>query len=211
MAQAPLVIGVLGGIASGKSEVARLLAGEAGVVLDADRCAHEVLASSEVAELVAEHFGAECLDAQGRPDRRALAEQVFSDPERRRLLEAWIHPRVRARLGADLERAVAEGRPMVVLDVPLLLENAAETGLVERCHALVFVDAPAEQRVARARERRGWGPGELAAREALQLPLEQKRARANWVLSNAGDLESLRLAASALRQKLLAGGSTPRP
>jgi dephospho-CoA kinase len=203
-------VGVLGGIASGKSEVARLLAGDDGVLLDADRTAHAALASPEVAALVAEHFGPECLDAEGRPDRRALGPLVFADPERRKLLEGWIHPRVRATLGSELERALAEGRPIVVLDVPLLLENAAESGLAERCHGLVFVDAPAEQRAARAAERRGWGPGELAAREALQLPLEEKRARATWVLSNGGDFASLQLAARALRQRLLAGGAPPR-
>lgn len=190
--------------------MARLLAGEDGALLDADRAAHAVLASPEVAALVAEHFGPECLDAEGRPDRRALGPRVFGDPERRKLLEGWIHPRVRATLSAELERALAEGRPIVVLDVPLLLENAAESGLAERCHGLVFVDAPAEQRAARAAERRGWGPGELAARESLQLPLEEKRARATWVIANGGDFASLQLAARALRQRILAGGAPPR-
>ena len=188
----PLVIGVLGGIASGKSAAARLIAGLDGLVLDADRIAHEALASDEVTALVAERFGLEALDpSSGRPDRARLAKIAFEDPEARRSLERWIHPRVRDRIRAELDAARERGIPRVVLDVPLLLENAAEPGLARRCHVLVFVDADDRRREERAIRRRGWSQGEVARRESAQLPLGEKRRRADFVLSNRGSEQDL--------------------
>lgn len=182
---------MLGGIASGKSEVARAFAGEAGEVLDADRLAHEVLAEPEVREWIARRFGAACVGGGGI-DRAALAERVFADPAARTELEARVHPVVRERLRQRLAAARARGVPRIALDVPLLLENAAAHGLDSECDALIFVDADARVREARALARRGWKPGELARREAAQLPLERKRARADFVVRNDGDLEHLR-------------------
>lgn len=188
-----LLLGVLGGIASGKSEVARLLAGSDGRVLDADQLAHGVLEEPEVRRWLEQRFGPRVL-AQGRVDRAALGAAVFSDPPARRALEAQVHPRVRAALLAGVEAARAAGVPRVVLDVPLLLENEAEHGLSAQCDALVFVDADAKVRDARAVARRGWASGELERREALQLPLATKRDRADFVIRNEGDLDELRAA-----------------
>jgi len=193
------VIGLLGGIASGKSAVADLLArgpqpgtdDTEGLVIDADRIAHEVLAEPATAAFLVEEFGPEALDAEGRPDRAALAGRVFSDPEARGRLEGFTHPRIRARIRASLEDARAAGRPRIVLDVPLLLENEAEHGLVEHCDLLVFVDVDAAERERRARGTRGWSSGELARREATQLPLSQKKARADHVIRNDGTLTEL--------------------
>lgn len=196
------VVGVAGGIGSGKSSVARRLAGDAGVRLDADAIAREVLASPEVAERVRERFGVEAVDAEGRPRRDVIAARVFRDPEDRAALEGWVHPRVRARLRAGVEEARAEGRRPIVLDVPLLFENDAHHGLVALCDAIVFVDAPTEARERRVRETRGWEPGELERREAAQLPLEEKRALATHVLENAGDEAALERAVAALRRSL---------
>lgn len=202
---ATLVLGLLGGIASGKSLAARLLAGPEGLVLSADALAHEVLASDEVARLVRERFGAAVLDPAGRPDRAALARLAF-DPERgeavRRALEGWTHPRVRARILADLREARARGIPRVVLDVPLLLENEARHGLTGLCDALIFVDAPLEIREARARSSRGWPAGEVARREGAQLPLGKKRDRADFVLSNHGTEEDLERAVADVLRRL---------
>ena len=192
------VYGVLGGIASGKSAVARALAGPEGRVLDADRMAHEALASEEGRRRLVERWGEDVLDADGRPDRRRVAERVFGAPDELAWLEGWIHPAVRVRMHAELEAARAAGVPRVALDVPLLLENDAEHGLVERCDALVFVDAPQALREERARRTRGWPAGELARREALQLPLETKRARAHHVIPNHGDLAELSAAVASL-------------
>lgn len=197
----PAVVGVLGGIASGKSEVARQLAGEAGVVIDADRLARAALESPEVVARLRERFGPEVLDAQGRPDRAAIGARVFADPEARRALEGWIHPAVRARISRELTEARADARHPIVLDVPLLLENDAQHRLVGECDLLVFVDADAEARDRRAQERRGWPPGEVARRERAQLPLAEKRAKADYVLENDSGLDELLARVRALRER----------
>ena len=191
------MIGVLGGIASGKSKAAELLAGPDGLVLDADRLAHEVLASDEVTAKVRARFGASALDADGRPDRAALGKLAFADPEARLALERWIHPGVRAMIRARLEQAQAQGVPRVVLDVPLLLENEESSALARLCDALVFVDCDDAERARRAAAR-GWDPDELARREAAQLPLHEKQARADAVLPNSGSLDDLRAAVEAV-------------
>ncbi|MFT6833383.1 MAG: dephospho-CoA kinase [Planctomycetota bacterium] len=187
----PVVFGVLGGIAAGKSHVSRLLAGQDGVILSADEAAHEALRSPEIVENLVEAFGPEILGEDGAPDRAALARIVFEDPKARKRLEEWIHPVVRATLHAALENAAAQGVSRVVLDVPLLLENAAEHGLLALCDHLVFIDTPDADRDARAVVTRGWATGEVARREAAQIPLSEKRRAADIVIDNRGDVESL--------------------
>jgi len=198
-----VVIGVLGGIASGKSTVARALAGPQGVLLDADEAAHRILQSEEVRTLVRERHGEGVLEASGAVDRAALGEIVFADRDARKELEGWIHPRVRATLHGSLEAAAARGAPIVVLDVPLLLEHAEEHGLLELCDHLVFVHAPADARDQRAVRDRGWNPGEVARREAAQTPLTTKRTRADVVISNDGDLDSVTAQAKLALRELL--------
>ncbi len=187
----PTVFGVLGGIASGKSHVSGLLAGPGGLVLSADEAAHAALRSPKIIEKLLESFGPDVLDEEGFPDRGALASIVFQDPSARKRLEEWIHPVVRATLHAALEDAAARGVSRVVLDVPLLLENAAEHGLLALCDHLVFIETREADRDARAVETRGWAPGEVARREAAQMPLDEKRQRADIVINNRGDVESL--------------------
>lgn len=199
-AEGSRVVGVLGGIASGKSAAARFLAGAEGVVLDADRIAREVLASDEVrAELVA-RFGPEILLPDGSPDRARLAERVFASREDRAALERLTHPRVRATLRHALDAARERNVPRIVLDVPLLLENDAEHGLARACDALVFVEADERARDARATATRGWPTGEVARREAAQMPLARKRERADFVIQNDGSLEQLEARCDALRR-----------
>ena len=190
-APSSVVIGVLGGIASGKSAVAALLAGEDGVVLDADAIAREVLARPETADWLRAPFGPEVLDGEGRPAREALAQRVFADPAARERLEGWIHPAVRERIGAGLEEARGAGRSPIVLDVPLLLENDRAHQLTGECDFLVFIETDVEDRERRAQERRGWPPGEVTRRERAQIPLEEKRARARHVVENRAGLAEL--------------------
>lgn len=187
----PLVLAVLGGIASGKSTVAARLAGPQGQVLDADALAHEALDDPLVAPRLVEAFGPGILGRDGRADRERLAQRIFDSPRDLALLEGWIHPLVRARILAALDEAEASGVERVVLDVPLLLENDVRHGLLARCDHLVFVDAPLAERDRRAVARRGWAPGEVARREAAQMPLEKKRRRANHVVSNSGTRQAL--------------------
>jgi len=194
-ARGPLILGVLGGIASGKSAVARLLAGPDGIVLSADELAREALDTPAVLARVRARFGPTAIGPDGRADRTVLARAVF-DPEHgaglRAELESWTHPLVRDRIRERLSQARAAGTPRVVLDVPLLLENDAQHGLAQLCDVLVFVDAPAEERERRAQRERGWPRGEVARREAAQLALSEKKKRAHHVLQNdrsPGDLE----------------------
>jgi len=197
-----LVIGLVGGIASGKSEVARLLAGPGGIVLDADRLAHAVLASDEVAERVRARFGAGALGPDGRPDRAALARLVFADAAALKALEDFTHPPVRAMILARLEEARTRGVPRVVLDVPLLLEHDERSQLAGLCDVLVFVDSDEGERARRAAASRGWGPDELSRREAVQLPLGEKRARADIVIENRGSLSDLEAEVHAALRRL---------
>lgn len=176
-----IVFGLSGGIASGKSHVARLLAERGAAALDADAHARAALAEPEVCRALAERWGPDVLDDDGRPRRPAIADRVFGDgasaADERRFLEGLVHPRVRERLRAELDAARAAGAPAAVLDVPLL----HEAGWDAECDAVLFVDTPEGVRLARAAER-GWDAGELARREAAQLTLAEKRRRADAVV-----------------------------
>jgi len=192
------VIGVLGGIASGKSAVARMLAGPQGRVIDADEIAREVLVSPAVRFDLLCAFGGDAFDRQGQPDRDAIARAVFGSSEKRAKLEAFTHPPIRARIRAALEAARRAGVPRIVLDVPLLLENEASHGLAAECDEIVFVDSDEAERDARAVRSRGWRPGDVARREATQMPLAEKRARADRILENRGTLADLEKAVGGL-------------
>jgi dephospho-CoA kinase len=206
----PLVIGVLGGIASGKSWVARRLAGADGLVIDADVLAREVLESPEMQRELAAAFGPGILAPDGTIDRKSLAGRVFSSPAERARLESFTHPRIRARIRALLDGARARQTARVVLDVPLLLENEAAHHLVEECHELLFVDSDPETRERRAAASRGWEHGEVARRESQQLPLEAKRARAHFVIRNRGTLAELEAELNRYQARLAERASRPR-
>ena len=190
----PRVIGLLGGVASGKSTVARALAAAGWLVLDADAEARAALERPEIRRALTDRFGPDLLDAQGRLDRALLARRAFHDPQSTAALNAIVHPWVRERLLAALEAA---GERPVVLDVPLLLHSPL-AGLVD---TWVFVEADEARREARAGTR-GWPPGERARREALQAELAEKRARADHVLENSGTIEDLGSRVHALLRAL---------
>jgi dephospho-CoA kinase len=177
-----ILFGLTGGIASGKSHVAGLLAGQGAVLLDADRHAHTVLADPEVRDALVARWGAEILDQQGDLQRSALAERVFGESgdatTERRFLEGLVHPRVRELLRADLAAAHISGAPAVVLDIPLL----HEAGWADECDAILFVDASDMIRHERA-AKRGWSAEELAQREQAQMPMDKKRELADMVIS----------------------------
>jgi dephospho-CoA kinase len=200
-----LVVGVLGGIASGKSAVARALAQPDGIVIAADELAHAALDSPAVLAKVRERFGAASISPDGRADRAALARAVFDPvhgPALRSELESWTHPLVRDRIIALSSEARASGVPRVVLDVPLLLENDAQHGLARLCDVLVFVDAPLVERERRAQRERGWPRGEVQRREAAQLPLAEKKKRAHHVIENDRGLAELAHAVDRVRTAL---------
>lgn len=203
--RATRVFGILGGIASGKSALAKQLAGPEGVVIDADSLAREVLEQREVVEELRARFGASIVRDDGRVDRERLAALVFAAPDERRALEALTHPRIRDRIRTTLEAALARGIPRVALDVPLLVENDAQHGLLARCDELWFVDASLESRDARAQASRGWKAGEVERRERAQAPLNAKRALAHVVITNEGTLADLQQAVEAALARRSAG------
>jgi len=201
----PLVLGVLGGICSGKSEVARLLAGAQGWTISADELAREALDEPSVRARVRERFGPQALHADGSVDRTVVAQAVFdprTGPPLRAELESWTHPLVRARIMERLSAARVSDVPRVVLDVPLLLENDAQHGLARQCDLLVFVDVRDEERERRAKRQRAWPGGEVARREAAQLPLEEKKKLAQHVIENNRGLEELASAVARLLREI---------
>jgi dephospho-CoA kinase len=179
------VIGILGGVAGGKSLVARQLAELGAGVLDADGAGHAVLRTPEVEQAARRRWGDAVFGPDGRIDRARLAGIVFAEgPEaarERKYLEELTHPEIGRRLGEQAERMAAEGVRAAVLDAPLLVE----AGWDAICDRLVFVEAPREIRLARARQR-GWTDAEFSAREGVQAPLDLKRGRAGVIIDNAG-------------------------
>jgi len=175
------VIGLLGAPGSGKSTVARALAAEGCAVIDADRLSHEVLEEPDVVEQLRRWWGEGVIGSDGRPDRSAIARIVFRDAAQRHRLEGLVHPRVHARRRAL--RGVYQSDPSVraiVEDMPLLLER----GLAGQVDMLVYVEAPRPQRLRRLADSRGWDAAEVDRREKSQVPLDTKRARADYVIDN---------------------------
>lgn len=181
-----LKIGLTGGIGAGKSEVSRLLASYGAVLVDADRIAREVVApgTEGLAAVVAE-FGEDVLTPDGSLDRPGLGAIVFSDPERRKALNAIVHPLV-GRRSRELEEAAGPGA-VVVHDVPLLAEN----GLAPLYDVVVVVDASPETQLDRLVRLRGMTEQDARARMAAQAGREARLAVADVVISNDGPLEEL--------------------
>lgn len=190
-----ITIGLIGGVASGKSAVARLLADRGAAVIDADAAGHRVLREPWVKEQLVARWGPGILDAEGEINRKAVAKIVFApgNEDERLFLNSVMHPRIGAQLAIELSRSRKSGVPAAVLDAALLLEADWN----HLCHEIIFVDAPLEQRLARARAR-GWDEAELARRESTQLPLDQKKERATICLPNDGSHAELAARVGAL-------------
>lgn len=195
----PVVVGLVGGIAAGKSAVAAAFAAHGLVHVDADRLAREVTEDPAVLAAIARELGPDLLTADGKLDRPKTAALVFADQEARRKLEALTHPAVRAAALAAIAAAKAAGNS-ALLDVPLLIER----GLVDECDHVAFVHASDATRRARAAAR-GWAEGELERRERAQASLEDKRARAGFVLDNDGPLDAMRRQVADVLRRIEAG------
>ena len=182
----PPVIGLLGGIGSGKSTVARVFKDLGCVVADADADTHRVLAGDEVLDALRERWGGAVIQSDGMADREAISRIVFDDPAERAWLESVVHPRV-SRLRKDRFDAASDDTPALLLDAPLILE----ANLHSECDHLVFIECPVEVRQSRVATTRGWDADELARREAVQVSLEEKRSRADDVIMNTGSLAEL--------------------
>ena len=182
------VIGLIGGIGSGKSRVAEAFAWRGGRVIDADRIGHAALRDPEIRRQIVEHWGAGLLDESGEIVRRRLGRIVFADDADRRALEAIVHPWIGRRVREEVAAAQADADSrFVLLDAAVMLE-AGWNGV---CDKLVFVDTPRSVRLERLARQRGWSENEVEARERAQLPLTEKAARADHVLENSGTMEDL--------------------
>lgn len=195
------VIGLLGGVASGKSAVARMFAEWGAAVLDADRAGHEVLRQPEVERAIRERWGERVFDAAGRVDRPRVAAIVFASapdgPAELAWLERLTHPRIGKLLELEIERLAGQDVPAVVLDAPVL----DKAGWDRLCDVLVFVDAPRAVRLGRALQR-GWTAEEFGRREAAQPPVDQRRTRADHVIDNSGEIEQTRERAAQVWQAI---------
>lgn len=188
-----LVVGLTGGIGSGKSTVSALLEERGAVVLDADRIAREVVAPGGPAyQSVIDRFGPDVVGADGAIDRPALAAVVFADPAARADLEAITHPVVGTTMAERLT-AQAGTDHVVVLDIPLLVEGGRDrSGPGERrgpphgVAAVIVVDTPPDVAVQRLVADRGMEPGDVQARMSAQATREERLARADLVIDNSG-------------------------
>ncbi|TAL16502.1 MAG: dephospho-CoA kinase [Frankiales bacterium] len=183
-----LMVGLTGGIGSGKSAVSRLLAEHGAVVIDADLVAREVVepGTEGLAEVVAE-FGERVLRPDGTLDRPKLGALVFADPEKLQALNGIVHPLIGQRTADLLAQARAAGARVLVHDVPLLVESH----LAEAYDAVVVVAAEPETQLHRLTTLRGMSEQEARQRIAAQAPLADKLAVATHVIANDGPLEEL--------------------
>jgi dephospho-CoA kinase len=195
-----LLVCVTGGLGSGKSTLAGMLARRGAVVVDADDLARRALEPGTAAfKQVCDLFGNEVLTADGRLDRRAIAARVFADNAKRQALESIVHPEVFRGLAETLERYRGT-QSVVVFDAPLIVE----TGFHRECDAVVVVDAPVEDRVARAVAQRGLDRAEALERIAVQSPPEERAEVADILIRNDGALEDLERQVEALWDDLRA-------
>lgn len=183
----PFVLGIAGGIGSGKSAFARALARHGARVIDSDAEARKAIERPDVVARLREWWGEEVVGPDGKPDRKKIASIVFDQPEQRRRLESLVHPIIKAEREAFISRAARDGVRVVVVDAPLLFE----AGVNKECDATVFVDCPREIRLARVKDARGWSDEEFARRESAQMPLDQKRAASQFVVINSGGEQEL--------------------
>ena len=182
------LLGLLGGVASGKSLVARQLAELGAAVLDADRAGHEALRLPHVEAAARMRWGDAIFAPDGHIDRSRLAKIVFAPPPEgpveRKFLEGLTHPEIGRRLAAQIEALKATASPLVVLDAAVMFE----AGWDKVCDCFAFVDVPREIRLQRALQR-GWTAGGFAGREAAQDSLDSKLARADFFIDNSGSAE----------------------
>lgn len=185
-------VGLTGGVASGKSTVARAFAELGAAVIDSDRIAREIVAPGQLAlaEIVAA-FGPTIVGEDGHLDRKSLREHVFSDSSRRARLESILHPRIASELQA---RADAAGGPYQVLEIPLLLE----TGMQTQVDRVLVVDCPVELQVRRVIERDGGSADDARRIVAAQASRELRLAAADDVIVNDSDVDSLHESVRAL-------------
>lgn len=183
------ILGLTGGIASGKSEAAKHLASLGATCIDADAISRAMTApGGPLLPAIYEAFGAEVFDEEGNLNRRALADKVFSDPMQRRLLDSVTHPAIQKAMMDDVERAEEEGKMLVVLNVPLLFE----TGMDALCDETWLISLDREKQIERLMDRDGLTKEQAEDRIDSQMSLEDKEALATEIIDNRRSIEKLK-------------------
>jgi dephospho-CoA kinase len=197
------VVGLVGGMGSGKSAVAAEFARRGARVVSGDTLGHEALRQPGIRDLVARSWGPDVLDEGGEINRRKLGAIVFRDPPQRQALEALVFPWIERGLHAAVAAAQADPQvPLVLVDAAIMLE----AGWDQECDRIVYVHAPRDARLRRLAEQRGWTAKEVEARENAQMPLTDKVTRADYALDNSGPPEQLVRQVDDLWQLLLDEG-----
>jgi dephospho-CoA kinase len=197
------VIGLTGGIGTGKSSVSRLLREKGVTVIDADEAARAVQSrGSEGLRRLVDEFGNSILTSDGDLDRGRLAAVAFADPDARRRLNAIVHPLVREWMADRQMAAEARGEPLVVLDIPLLFESRGAAGFDD----VILVYAPEEVALRRLVEQRGMSEEQARARIAAQMPIEEKRELTQHVIDNTGTLQELQAQTERIWAEVTAAG-----
>ncbi len=206
-----VVVGLTGGIGSGKSTVARLFEKLGATVIDADAIVHELQAPhAPLLDEIAAEFGEGLIRPDGSLDREALGGIVFRDEAARRRLNAIVHPKVGAEFARRLAAARSAGAALIVLDIPLLFEGRASgRGSAARTDfdATVLVYVPESLQIERQVQRDGCDPEEALRRVRSQMPLDEKRGLADHVIDNSGSLAETERQVRELVPRLVAAGS----
>jgi dephospho-CoA kinase len=182
------IIGIVGGIGSGKSFVADAMQKLGGYLVAADQLGHEALRDADIKAKLIARWGTDILDEHGDTDRRKLGRIVFAHAAELKALESLVFPYIETRILEEITRA--RTRPdlkFIILDAAIMLE----TGWHRHCDKIVFVDASRKLRLARLKEKRGWDEKELQRRENVQKPVTEKEHYADAVIVNDADLDKV--------------------
>ena len=183
-----LVIGLLGGMGSGKSRVAAEFAKHGARIINADQLGHDALRESAIREELVQRWGREILDGNGEIVRGRVAGIVFADEAERQALERVVHPYITRRIREEITNAQNDpGVKLIVLDAAIMLE----TGWDRDCDRLVYVHAPRAARLRRLADQRGWSEKEVESRESAQSSLTEKATRADCAIDNSESPDSL--------------------
>lgn len=195
-----LVIGLAGGIASGKSIVAKILEELGAAIIDSDEMVHEELSNPEVVDTLRAWWGDKIRTEDGRINRAEMANVIFQDNRQRKRLEEFLYPRLEARRKEMMPRLDTDDSvSAIVINSPLLYE----VGLDRECDKVLFIDCDRQTRLQRVEQTRGWNEEELARREKLQKSLEEKRQQADHVIDNNSSIDAVRSRVQDLFHQLL--------
>ena len=198
-----LIVGLTGGVASGKTAVSRVLREEGAYIIDADQIARELVQPHKPAwNEIIRAFGKEILQEDRSVDRKELADKIFADPEQRKVLNQILHPRIKEEI-ARRAREIGQTNPeaIVVIDAPLLVE----LGMHHNVDRLIVVTSTQTQQIERLKKRDGRSPEEALRLLSSQMPVEEKEKLADFVVRNEGSLEEMKKRAKEVFKELKRG------